>query len=636
MKSDFHATVGLLAAFMLHRGTESWRAKFLSHRMVRAFDESAFGVIGAFLLAEWSFTDIYMLDQVGNRWRNDPRRPLQLEKLLLELDFFPIVARRLSWQYAIYCSEPEIVRTAVQTFLDLGLRHNVLYEHTMRRPYTLALSREEILAWQKAETDGVWPLERKMSRLPCKRLAEFNLEPVSIDWSATDIRLLFPEEIAALPETKLPPPDEEKPRARHKPNRTIIDRPAVPIDEDVLAVPPKKEEPTVDAASLYAPSDEESTAAQPLIPDEEEGGSARFVDEEYVAACDTSDLADESDDPTSTTDSALFDDLEMVNVLKREVPQWLEAHDPEWFRSKWETHRKNNAWLDDNLSPVWEIILLLKRWFDLHAAPSGEDPRLAFVSSLLRNENLPAQKRLRELRLKSSVLNRMLQASQNKNSKQDKDAKALARELKLVKKQLVREQKLVDPAAFVHDLHVEAQSVSRRKKDRDTIDEELARLKALSDRLECFANPGSFLHLEPEVAFLRLYMARSILEYDAPGSRQDFLLHPEFLLHPFEQIVIAQGIDARGLSIPPPPSIDMQAIQKKCTELRFRVNEVKRYTEEPWKKPYIDMLLEPSREKFMKRLARYLSGLSEQEKLIRAPRARRSRRKRTAFSTLAV
>jgi len=252
MENSNRKTVNLLIAFMLRRGAESWRANFLANKLTKAFGESAFGVIGAYLSAEWSFIDIYMLDQICTKWRKDPRRPLQLERLLLELGFFPVIARKLSWQYAIYCTDHDRLRSAVQTLLKLGIRHNALFEHLMRHPDSLALPQESILSWSRNVVREGKPLEWRLNRLPRIRMAEFNLEPVESDWNATDIRVIYADEIATIDPTSPPPTEAPKRRTqwagtKYRPSTIQTDQPIIasgakPTDRETQ-VPEDEESP---------------------------------------------------------------------------------------------------------------------------------------------------------------------------------------------------------------------------------------------------------------------------------------------------------------------------------------------------------------------------------------------------------
>jgi len=261
------------------------------------------------------------------------------------------------------------------------------------------------------------------------------------------------------------------------------------------------------------------------------------------------------------------------------------------------------------------------QWFGLRGTISPNDPRLGFFASIIRNENLAAKSRLRELRIKAAALKKS----------GGKTAKSEARSLHT---EIYRVQGLIHPEPLIQSALEDIAELKNKKGNGKKAGRSIKKLQARIEKMRRFSALGSFLELEPEIAFLRLYTARSILEYDSPGHLKDFLCHPEFLLHPFEQVIYGSDVGDRRLSIPPPPTDDMRTVQAKCNELRFRANEIRRYTDKPWRKPYIDMLLEPSREKFLKRLERYLSGLSDEDKMLRAPRTRYRRKGKSAYSTL--
>ncbi len=703
MENFSRNTVNLLKAFMLGRGAENWRANFLAHRLTRAFGESAFGVIGAFLVAAWSLDDIYMLDISSPRWRKDPRRVLQTEQVLLEIGFVPIIARRLSWQYAIYSTDAQVVRSAVQAYLDIGLRHNVLYERASRYPDILTLSEDEIRIWREKTASDPRPLEWRIKCLPRRRYADFVLEAVETDWSTTDIRVIYADEVATLV-GQLAQTEEPRRRRRRPTKPPQADTVLLPVasteppaEEEVIPPEPNvAEEMEAEIASTdeaRSPTDDLQTDAEPTteetdgpstegeIPpstsDAEDVGSpagTTHADDSDVAACtspvpiepaadatpslEAEELTDEepakpvqevipdivpsgdiqdiaaladliSDEPDDTDEADDADspgasddiDPEPASILLDALRKALQAHDPSWFERHWKEFLAANPWLNQDYDKAWECVELLMRWFDLRGTTSPHDPRLGFFASFVRNENFPAKKRLRELRIKAATLKRSTR-------------KTAAFEARHLDTEIYRALGLIEPQPLIAELEREIAALRKKRNNGTKTQRTIEKLWARIDRMRRFSALGSFLRLEPEIAFIRLYAARSILEYDSQKHLDDFFGHPEFLLNPFERVAYGSDVGNRGFSIPPPAMDDIRTIQAKCNELRYRANEIRRYTDKPWKKPYIDMLLEPSREKFLKRLERYLANLSEKEKLLRVPRARHRRKGRSVYSTL--
>jgi len=109
----------------------------------------------------------------------------------------------------------------------------------------------------------------------------------------------------------------------------------------------------------------------------------------------------------------------------------------------------------------------------------------------------------------------------------------------------------------------------------------------------------AILRLPEEAVYFRCYALRSIL-------RREFTRHPEALAYAWENVVKFENPTPRNFSIPPPPMDDEGLWKAKAAELRFRANEIEAHGYLPGRKPFVLMALEPAREKFLERLARYV------------------------------
>lgn len=119
-------------------------------------------------------------------------------------------------------------------------------------------------------------------------------------------------------------------------------------------------------------------------------------------------------------------------------------------------------------------------------------------------------------------------------------------------------------------------------------------------------NLGSILEIPVMALYLRFYAIRRALGRE-PMRKQHLLCLP------FEQVQAKTEGPTRNLSIPPPAMADedeMEAerkiMQAKFEEIRFRANSIRDKGKNPLDKPYINMILEPTQERFLARLTRYL------------------------------
>ncbi len=119
-------------------------------------------------------------------------------------------------------------------------------------------------------------------------------------------------------------------------------------------------------------------------------------------------------------------------------------------------------------------------------------------------------------------------------------------------------------------------------------------------------NLGSILEIPEMALYLRFYAIRRALD-------QEPMRKPKLLCLPFEQVQAMTAGPIRSLTIPPPAmpnEDDMEAgrkmMQAKFEEIRFRANAIRGKGKNPLNKPYINMILEPTQERFIARLRRYL------------------------------
>jgi len=130
-------------------------------------------------------------------------------------------------------------------------------------------------------------------------------------------------------------------------------------------------------------------------------------------------------------------------------------------------------------------------------------------------------------------------------------------------------------------------------------------------------NLSSILKLDEEVVYFRMYVCRRILEEYDPQE------HPEALCYPWEQVEPYAPPLPRNFSIPPPPLTDEKLWIAKRDELRYRVNYLRDLDWRPERKPFLFIIQEPTREKFLKRLERYLKDKNPEKN--RSVKYRRNR-----------
>lgn len=110
---------------------------------------------------------------------------------------------------------------------------------------------------------------------------------------------------------------------------------------------------------------------------------------------------------------------------------------------------------------------------------------------------------------------------------------------------------------------------------------------------------SSILKLEEEVVYFRMYTCRRILQREP-------MRWPEGLCYPWEQVLPFAPPRPLNFSIIPPPLTDEKLWIAKRDELRFRANLVRDHGWRPERKPFLLMLQEPTRKRFLKRFNRYL------------------------------
>ncbi|MBI5655168.1 hypothetical protein HZC53_05980 [Candidatus Uhrbacteria bacterium] len=640
-----------------------WRAQFMARRMTRSFGENAYLVFGAFLAAGWSFDDIYQLDQVSNQWRNAPHRVLLLEKLLRAIGLPELHARRLAMESRLYaCRDYGEILHKVLIFRHLGLSDNELFRIAGYKPSIFLTPVDGIDTWL-VETR----LKKREPRFcvqylkPPKSETKLAPEPVPEYWKEFDIRFHVPANppIAA----NAPSPDQE---VHGDPNRVrdadvpieTASAPSASVEKVISEQVPATAVPEA-VESQPAPLPDETELATPMPVQVDESAQEPIAPPPALAPTPSPRVlaspivepkipklqplktftppapapAPVSRPPPPVVQPVVArivpakteeeqGGYDMISELYNLVMETLKLHDPDWFEKNRQAFVEANPWLNDTSSSTWEIIRILKSWFDLRVSMAQTDPRLDFVVCILRNQNLPAKKRLGKLRIKRAVLKR-------------RDDPFTKDEIKALDRTIANLHDLLDPRERVSACESRIDELERRiKNDADGTDtkRKIAHLRTRIAKAERYGNLHSFLELEPEIAYLRLYMARSILDYDKLKLKSGFLVHPEFLLHPFEDAIYGGDQGMRGFSIAPPTTLDMKTIQAKCTELRYRVNELRRYTDQPWKKPYVNMLCEPARTRFLERLQKHLRRLGEKAK--RPNAARHRHRGRTAYSPL--
>ncbi len=264
------------------------------------------------------------------------------------------------------------------------------------------------------------------------------------------------------------------------------------------------------------------------------------------------------------------DDKIEVNwkVLAKQI---LDAVAPDWNERKWAVWLKINPRIDETCQQTRNLDQIL-RWVRFFGNTVPCDRRTRLIASVLLNRNLPLEIRERKRKLKLAVLKRS------------------------------------DPVAYALRI------LFKNKKARPR------------------AGLSSILEIPEMALYLRFYALRRVLECE-PMSR------PELLCLPFEQVLAQKSGSTRCLSILPPTMTGQDAsretldeMQAKLDEIRFRTNTVRDKGMIPWRKPYINMILEPTQEKFLKRLNSYLK--KHGSKIDSSPKFRRNKQPVTPFSPL--
>lgn len=610
-----HAQVAMIEAELRTLGEPPWRAKLMANRLCRGFAADATFVIKAFLRAGWLLDDIYMLDQISREWRKAPQQVLLLEKMLLAFGLWDNHARRLAMEPALYaCRDFGEIGEKIHLFRSLGFSDKGVLDIGLRKPAILLMPAAQIKAWH---TKAV--AENKDPRFVVKRLKPLqgnkSPEPLPIpeSWkqvdaypevavpaspasdfreeSITGFAILAPvrgelHRLLPEPSVEMPMPETFEPAPKDG-DKTQDDDAAVHLEPSAQTAPPEVEPQQADAQD---PPDE-NEGHQPTVglSAETEDSGVSEAASEPKASPDTFDLsfADEAIDPDSLMDEPDDDDADdpepARTIAERDADDddnvgWLGLAKkilgdalPDWSDDDWRLYCKAHPWVLLSDCPEIRAMRLLAAWFDVSRLRKPGDPKSIFLASFMLGRNLPQEPEVRKRRLKLAVLKRKLPQAKG----------SVAYEIR--------------------------QEIQHLEKLNATTDKQAPALYR-------------FLELPAEVIYLRLYTLRSIIQHRTVQK------HPEALLLPFESVQPDVGQVSRRLSIPPPNGSDMAVLQAKSQELRFRANQVESYGQNPWRKPFINMLLEPTRAGFLRRLERYMAKVKQGEDFRLSLGASRSRK----------
>lgn len=639
-----------LQELLLSLDVEMWRAQFLARRMVRSFGEQSYLVLGAFRAAGWTFEEVYLMDQVSNQWRNAPQNILLLERLLRVIGLPKPHARRMAMESRLYsCQDFSEILLKVLAFRAVGISDGQIFKIAGHKPALFLTPMKSLEDWlAEMRLRKIEPRFCIQYLKPPRVESKLAPSPIPEYWQEFDLRTQTGEaQLAVIPTIVFPEPPTEKPKeamveavvAEPEPpppapvpmveTDTPLGGPETHDFKKVCTPEPAETAPEPEPAPILAPTPlppvmkPEIQKLPPLM-------TFKAFPSSLVPAVPIPATPPIAPKPAAVVAEDSPTEHDMISELYHLVFELIKLHDPEWLEQNRQAFIEANPWLDDTSSPTWEIIRIFKSWFDLRVSMAQTDPRLKFVVCILRNQNLPAKKRLGVLRIKRAVLKR----------RSDPFARE---ELKVLDQAIAHCQGLIDPEGHIAEYEKRIAEIERWNKrnakkagkvrEAKRFRKELASLRERIVKTRRYGHPRAFIALEPEIAYLRLYTARSILEFDASGKNSRLLRHPEFLLQPFEDTNYGGDQGMRGFSVPPPAVLDMKAIQAKCTELRFRANELRRFTDVPWKKPYVNMVLEPSRSRFLDRLQAYLQKLGDEARLPSA--SRHKHRDKTAYSSLA-
>ncbi len=221
---------------------------------------------------------------------------------------------------------------------------------------------------------------------------------------------------------------------------------------------------------------------------------------------------------------------------------------PDWSEEKWKAFLDCNSWLNNVTCNQVQNLQQLRSWFRISTNAKPQNSRVRFFACLLLNHDLCEDGRNRIRRIKIANLKRQTS----------------------------------------HLAKLELQHMERLEQTRQA-------------RPPCDFH--TFLMLAPEVVYFRMYTLMRILGR-SPES------YPELLLLPWENIQAKISASRHTFSVPPPAMSDERMWLAKREELMYRASEVVRLGKraQPGKRPYLNILLEPDRERCLRRLVRYLEN----------------------------
>lgn len=562
-----HAQVAMIEAELRTLGDPPWRAKLMANRLHRGFAADSMFVVKAFLRAGWTLDDVYMLDQISREWRKAPQNILLLEKMFLAFGMWENFARRLAMEPVLYsCRDIGEIGKKIHLFRSLGLTDKDIFDIGLRKPAVLFIPSDKIEAWHALALQ-----EKKDPRFLVKRL-----KPLSASKSPDPL---------PIPESwKETMPGQSAPEAgRTAGAGSPADQPVIPAyttdissfeKEPDIPWLPQPDKPTAQAApgrpaeaipepASAAPAGAAGPAplpSPPAVPPPSEVQPDASLPRAALRPPSLPHLhAEEPAKPLKLVKAGSSSSPpERPDQPPEEGVNWTEAAkrvlslvSRKWEDGSWEKYRKQNPWIDETQGNQVKVLDLLRKWFSYPQGATADDPRVRFLGCFLLDRNLPREPELRRMRIRLAV------------AKRDRGKAGKPRIAKL--------------------------------------ERQVARLEKSTTGLR------GLLDIPVSVVYLRLYALRSVLKYNRTEA------HPEMLLLPFEQVIPQAECAARGLSIPPPDGSDVGDLEAKAQELRYRANELGAKDAVPWKKPYLNMLLEPTRARFQARLAAYLERRRKSE-----------------------
>jgi|GEM_PF-3184276 len=557
-------------------GAPSWLAKHLALRMNNAFGCGAKALIDGFLQQGWSVSELYWLDQWDKSWRQNPQQVFQMERALLDLGMAIEFTRRLIIERPpLRAMElPDLV-AILRTMRGMGFTDSEIF--SLSRHY-FRYFRIKPEAFQAIYDEA----QRKRKGVLWQPKAPAQLRSVLPD--VPEMLPQRPDEPAEIPAPSEPPmatePFSGQPAAADEiPPEVIVSPQDIsvtadsPPDAATLSEPVPVAQIAVDETGMVI-----GTMPFPKPPDVPPTAPPPAKEPPAVTTART-ELKRVSSIPfpprVPVAAAPVFplkrEPLPAPYVPEDNVKNWKElgkaimrAAFPDDFDRVWRKFLRENPWIDTKGAEA-KILEHLFTWIPFGQTLPPGDQRALFFASLLLNRNLPAQKRGAERRRG--------------------------------KERLKRE----NPG-----LHKLNEALARAKKAKNG-----------KNGLPAPSDLSSVLKLEEEVVYFRMYACRRILEQHDP------LQYPEGLCYPWEQVIPYAPPLPRNFSIPPPPLTDERLWIAKRDELRFRVNYLRDLGWRPERKPFLLMIQEPTREKFLKRLNRYLK--KENPEKDRRPRFRRNK-----------